>query len=422
MQNSELVLKPAQKSVLAALAERRSVIARLPTGYGKSLCFWYPALFWQWKVVVISPLRSLLEEQASTCRKLGLRILSYPQQDTKCNGHKSLEDDSWDIAFLSPEKLVIVLSQSPSGLRAYADLIVLDEAHCLEDWQTFRGGYRDLWGYLANPAELGVPILMLSASIRRTDALAWAAELKINAKVVEEKLGRGNIFLSLLPLEGLGQKWIALLGAVKNLPVGEKAIVYCASREESEQTASFLTAAGMLAAYFHGGMDSELRQSRDENFRNGSFSILCATSAYGMGVNCPGVRRVIHFSVPYDLSAYWQEVGRAGRDGMPSYAVAFWGRSELMRAQSMLKKQRERYLALWNAWVNGGCIRGRVAEYLQIEYENCSNCSYCRDLSSLPNWLRDILHTKNAAPWWLQKFAEPQHWLELSAEQWRETS
>jgi ATP-dependent DNA helicase RecQ len=319
------------------------------------------------------------------------------------------------IAFLSPERLLLwqqsgFFDELVSRGRD-ADLYVLDEMHCLDEWRSFRIGYKNLAESLRRELLRGSVLLGLSASLALKEAETWMGELVGEEffSIVNAGLGRENLNLCVLPLETEKERWLHLLSALRSLRSPETALVYCQSRNEADETARWLRSAGLEAIAYHAGLPAAERAERSRSFRAGRLRVVCATSAFGMGVDYPHVSRVIHFSMPRDLSSYWQEVGRAGRNGKNATAIAFWRRSEIVRARQMPLLEREAFFALWTAWAEGGCRKLAVAKHLGLEEKACGECDRCRDSGS---WLYDP-----GSAWWTEKSANLKHWVNCRREE-----
>ncbi len=400
-------LRPLQREVLQSLAERRSVFAGLPTGYGKSLCYWIPAEAWGWKVWVISPLVSLIEDQALAAEALGINAIAWGGS-LSIHRRRQLEQKmmggEWQICLLAPERLLSWVASgflsllSNAGLDA--DLIVLDEMHCLEEWRAFRSGYRDLFAPLRHATARGAVLLGLSASLAARESRAWTEELGGEHAFVGAGLGRDNLSLSVVPLEEEAERWLYLLEFLRDIPAPESALVYCSSRQEADEVARWLKSAGLAAVAYHAGLPLEERKERSRAFRAGRLRVVCATSAFGMGIDYPHVSRVIHFSMPHNLESYWQEVGRAGRAGQDAKGLTLWRRSEISRARLLRGSALDRYAELWRAWASGKCRKRVVADQLGMESEDCGRCDRC--LSSVPI---------SAQAWWVQDEASLMDWV-----------
>jgi superfamily II DNA helicase RecQ len=217
-----------------------------------------------------------------------------------------------------------------------------------------------------------------------------------------------------IPLEEERNRWLLLAASLRDLGAGESCLIYCSSHRECDQVTAWLRCIGVDAVAYHAGLPREERRTRSLAFRNGLLRVVCATSAFGMGIDYPSVRRVIHFSLPYDLESYWQEVGRAGRDDEPSFALAFWRRSELARVRRLDAEQSQRYFQLWQAWIDGECRVRSVASQLGFVEKDCGKCDRClqKTGSSFPVCLEGWRDFLRGDVWWLRATAEPKAWLE----------
>ena len=410
---SGLSLRPLQEQALRELSQGRSVFAGLPTGYGKSACYWIPAGGWGWRVWVISPLVSLIEDQALACEAAGVRALPL-QGGRRAGDHarqrRKLEDGSWQVCFLSPERLERWGStgylRKLRTLGLEPDLLVLDEMHCLEEWRAFRPAYAELYAKVKTWLRPETLLLGLSASMAASDSRAWMEELCGSYVHVGTGLGRDNLSLSVVPLEREEDRWLLLLSALRGLEAPASALVYCGTRRETDEVARWLSSCGLPACAYHAGRPAAERSARTEAFRAGRLRIVCATTAFGMGIDYPHVSRVIHFSMPHDLESYWQEVGRAGRSGAEAHAVAFWRRSEAARFRAVTEPgARSRLLALWLAWLRGGCRKAAVAARLGAGADDCGRCDRCTGNAG------DLIGEWRPTAWWAEPEALAEKWL-----------
>jgi ATP-dependent DNA helicase RecQ len=413
-------LKPLQSEILSALAQGESVFGALPTGYGKTLCYWLPARAWGWRVWVISPLVSLITDQALACRSVGLRAMAWTGSPTRAERlarEAEMEKGDWEICYLSPERFLHWVRhgyfQALDQMGLGPDLLVLDELHCLEEWRGFRSAYSEIVEPIRRLHRQGMPVLGLSATLARGEATAWMQELCSSFRTVISPLGRENLHLRVLPLEDGRFRWLLLVAMLRDLRSPDSAIVYCAYRDECETLARWLRSAGLAAVAYHAGIPAGQRHDLSRAFREGRLRVVCATSAFGMGIDYPNVHRVIHFSLPSDLAAYWQEAGRAGRNGAPAYAITFWRRSEIARAAAMDTEARSKFFALWRGLMRPDCRKRVIAEALGIGEADCGTCDRCQPRlgPSFPAWLRDWNQWQEKSAWWLQSAAEPRLWL-----------
>lgn len=412
--------KPKQREVLAALAAGKNVCASLPTGYGKSLCFAVPAAAWRWRVWVLSPLVALMEDQAASLREMGISALAIhsalPEKEAREREGAFFRGEAQLVLF-SPERLVLWerrgLLRQLAAAGELPELVALDEFHCFEEWRRFRPDFAEAVAVLRRLVGDGPQLLGLSATIARSDASAWMAEICASHEYVEGSLLRPELRSLVVPVPEEPLRWLFLLGALRGLKAPAAALVYCATREECDQVTEWLRNSGWPATAFHAGIPAPLRRERARAFRAGHLRVICATTAFGMGIDYPHVDRVVHFSLPSGLEAYWQEAGRAGRAGAQALAIAFWRRSEVARASYMTAEERERYWALWDAWAGGECRQKAVATRLQMVAErDCGSCDRCMQKNKIwPDTLIEWKELCEKSPWWLRESARPRAWM-----------
>lgn len=410
-----LSLREKQKEILGHLVSRKHVFGSLPTGYGKSACFWLPAKAWGWRVLVVSPLISLMEDQEISLRRLGIDPLvlhSNLSPGKRSSRECRLRFGSWSICIVSPE--FFSHEWETGAYRSIGfDLLVIDEMHCLEEWKNFRMSYTELFSPVRRAVARGASVLGLSASMPRMQSDIWMQEFVSHHQYVNGGLGRENLSLFVLPLEEANLRYILLLELLKNSGKEDTTLVYCHTREDADALAMWLHSVGIApVAAYHAGMPAYIRRDRSRAFREGIFRVICATSAFGMGVDYAKVRRVVHFSMPYSLESYWQEVGRAGRDGESAIAVAFWKRSDIAIANTMSIEAKEKFFDLWKLWGAGVCRKGAVALQLGWKVQPCGRCDRCLHdrkegwVGGMHTW--SDLWKKNI--WWLQDKIVLEQW------------
>lgn len=378
--------RPLQAEIIQAVYDKRDVLVLMPTGGGKSLCFQVPALTLEGTALVVSPLIALMKDQVQGLRANGVSSAYYNSSLDAREAHK-LEDDllagNIRILYVSPEKLV---SQSflPLLKRLNISLIAVDEAHCISAWgHDFRPEYTQL-RFLRR--QFGnVPLLAFTATadkLTRKDILSQL-ELRDPALFIAS-FDRPNISLHVRP----GQKRIdQILEFAKKRP-GQSGIIYCLSRKSCEMLAEKLNAKGVRAAYYHAELPPNLRSKVQDDFINDRIPVICATIAFGMGIDKSNVRYVLHYNLPRNLEGYYQEVGRAGRDGLPSEALLFFSYADVQAYRQMIEEgessdeQKELKLAKLNRMYQFAeapvCRRRTVLNYFGENYEqNCGNCDVC---------------------------------------------
>lgn len=315
------VFRIGQKKIIEDLLRGVSVVAMLPTGGGKSVCYQVPGYMMHGTVLIVSPLLSLMEDQVNQLRLIGeKRVIAFNSFRTMEEKREAIRNLSfYKFIFASPEML-----QARSFLYALKQmniaLFVVDEAHCISQWgYDFRPDYKKLDHVIQ---ELGNPaVLALTATATREVLEDIAHSLQLTtASFHLYSVDRPNIALQVEHVETLDDKKERVLLYASQLQ--GPGIIYCSSRSWAEALAQALRASGTEGvAYYHGGMEQEERMLIQQQFMKGQLSIIVCTSAFGMGINKPDVRYIIHFHYPSNLESYLQEIGRAGRDGGESIAI-----------------------------------------------------------------------------------------------------
>ena len=306
----------------------------MPTGGGKSLCYQIPALCRHGTAVVISPLIALMDDQVAALRQVGVAAAALhselePEEHRRVG--RELDAGMLDLLYVSPERLL-----SPGTLerlqRQEIALVAIDEAHCVSQWgHEFRPEYRDL-GRLAQLFP-GVPRMALTATAdaRTRDDILTALDMPA-AAVFTASFHRPNLHLAAEAKSGETQQLLALL---KRHP-GEAGIVYCGSRNKTERMAESLNSKGIQAVAFHAGLDPDTKRQAARRFRSGESVVVVATIAFGMGIDRPDVRFVAHLDMPDSPEAYYQQIGRAGRDGEAAETLLLYGGEDIARARYWL--------------------------------------------------------------------------------------
>lgn len=375
-----------QAEVVAEMLAGRDALAVLPTGGGKSVCYQLPALLRPGAGLVVSPLVALMADQVAAMQQLGLRAARLDagvQGADRTRIFRALEAGELDLLYVSPEGL---MAGALDRLReARLALIAIDEAHCVSQWgHDFRPEYRQL-GRLADLFP-GTPRLAVTATADARTLADIRVQLRMSqAAEFVASFARPELALSAERKERSGHARAVELAAERR---GRSGVIYAGTRKATEEIASALQARGVPALAYHAGLDKEVRNERLHRFLQADECVMCATIAFGMGVDKPDVRFVIHADPPESVEAYWQEVGRAGRDGDPAEAVTLYAASDLAKslnriqvgeADDAIKAVRTRKARQFFAMLDGAACRpAAVRRYFgEAEADPCGVCDIC---------------------------------------------
>jgi ATP-dependent DNA helicase RecQ len=399
--------REGQERVIDALLRGKNVLTVMPTGSGKSLCFQVPALVMGGLTVVVSPLLALMQDQVSALRLAGVAadaISSAQDRDENVAAWRRAAAGETRLLYLTPERL---MTEKMLAALAKLDvrLIAIDEAHCVSQWgPAFRPEYQAL--SRLDALFPGVPIAALTATADEVTRADIAAQLFDN-RVETFVLGfdRPNIKLSVEPKREWKRQ---MLDFVKRHP-GQSGIVYCLSRKRTEEAAEALTQAGVNALAYHAGMDKEQREANQNAFMTEPALVMCATIAFGMGIDKPDVRFVLHADLPGSPEAYYQEFGRAGRDGAKANAHMLFGLADIRMRRMFIdeedagedrkRREHQRLNALLGYCEAPSCRRQVLLGYFGERAKPCGNCDMCLDPAALVDGTADarkILETVRA--------------------------
>ncbi|TVZ21883.1 ATP-dependent DNA helicase RecQ [Dokdonia sp. Hel_I_63] len=372
--------RPNQQEIIESVCRGDDALVIMPTGGGKSMCFQLPALALDGVALVISPLIALMKDQVDALRANGIKAAYYnstqPLEETQ-QVLADLQSGAIDLIYVAPESLQVL----DGALNAATiSLIAIDEAHCISSWgHDFRPAYTQL-GYLKRRFPQ-VPLIALTATADRSTQDDIADQLGIsNAKKYVSSFDRPNLYLDVRP----GQKRNdQILDFLEEHP-GESGIIYCLSRKSTESLAAKLQANGYKAAAYHAGMHAEQRSKVQEDFINDTTPIICATIAFGMGIDKSNVRWVIHYNMPKNLEGYYQEIGRAGRDGLPAHTLLFYSYADTLQLRQFIDgaKNADYQMAKLDRMQQYAealsCRRKVLINYFgEFLSEDCGNCDIC---------------------------------------------
>ncbi|MDA0769970.1 MAG: DNA helicase RecQ [Chloroflexi bacterium] len=331
--------RPLQEEVIASVLDGKDTLVLMPTGGGKSMCYQLPALKLGGLTLVISPLIALMKDQVDALKSNGiaaeyinstLSVVEIRRVQTQA------QEGKLKILYIAPERLAQdAFRKFLKGLEV--SLIAIDEAHCISEWgHDFRPDYRNLKSLRQEFSNVPVIALTATATQKVREDIVTQLALK-NPKVFLASFNRANLTYRVMPKRNSYEALLAALAKIK----GESVIVYCFSRKDTEELAADLRDDGYDAAAYHAGLNNDLRQKTQERFIRDEVPIIAATIAFGMGIDKPDVRLVAHYDLPKSLEGYYQETGRAGRDGLPSECVLFYSYADKMKQDFFINQVRD---------------------------------------------------------------------------------
>ena len=377
--------RPLQEEIIHDALAGKDVFAVLPTGGGKSLCFQLPALMRPGLTVVVSPLIALMKDQVDALQAAGVPATflnsSLATEESRAR-LRGLHNGEFRLLYVAPERLL--LSGFLDDLkRWYVTAFAIDEAHCISEWgHDFRPEYRQIASLRGRFPD--VPMMALTATATERVRADIAGQLHLRGSACyTASFNRPNLTYRISAKSGAYEQIMDFINARK----GESGIIYCQARKTAESLASKLNADGVRAAAYHAGMETDDRSRSQEAFLRDEVRVVCATIAFGMGINKPNVRFVIHYDLPKNIEGYYQETGRAGRDGLPSECLLLFSPGDRVKYSRFIDemtnpKEREIARAQLEQIVHyaecASCRRAFLLNYFGEQYEgDCAACDNC---------------------------------------------
>lgn len=378
--------RPQQQEIIEQILSGADALVLMPTGGGKSLCFQIPALMLDGTAIVISPLISLMKDQVDALRSNGIAAAFY-------NSSQNFEQQQYileachrgeiKLLYISPEKLlsdveIITKACKPS-------LFAIDEAHCVSAWgHDFRPEYTQL-GFLRDRFPQ-IPFMALTATADKLTRRDIIKQLKLkNPQTFLSSFDRKNLSLEVKIGVKPKEKIKEIIDFIEDRD-GQSGIIYCLSRKKCEETFEALKNEGINAMFYHAGMSSEARSSVQERFINDDLQVICATIAFGMGIDKSNVRWVIHYNLPKNIEGYYQEIGRSGRDGLPSETILYYNYADLQILNkfasegAMAEVNLEKLKRIQQYAEADSCRRKILLNYFSENPEkDCGNCDVCKN-------------------------------------------
>ncbi len=376
-----------QREIIENVLSRKDTIVLMPTGGGKSMCYQLPACMMEGLTIVISPLISLMKDQVEALKTNGiaaefLNSSLSAEQDLLIN--QRLNQNKIKLLYVSPERLFS--SKMIDQLVSYkVCLIAIDEAHCISGWgHDFRPEYAQL--KVLKEKYPTIPVIALTATADRAVREDITEVLGLdNAGFYISSFDRPNLSLTVLPAL---QRFKKIVEIINRYP-DQSGIIYCSSRKQTENLAEKLNEAGYHTGCYHGGLDAMVRNKVQEEFINGQTKIICATLAFGMGIDKSDVRFVLHYNLPKNLEGYYQEIGRAGRDGLPAETVLFYGYGDVATQMYFIdqitdlhyRKIQEDKLRRMQEYAESQICRRKVllSYFSEFAENDCGNCDVCQN-------------------------------------------
>ena len=377
---------PLQEEIVRHVLGKDHCLVLMPTGGGKSLCYQLPALSLEGLTLVVSPLIALMKDQVDALRANGIPAAFVNSSMTASeigSIHTAALMGRIKILYIAPERLAV------PGFVSFLDsasvsLIAIDEAHCISEWgHDFRPDYRNLKALRARFPDVPCIALTATATERVREDIVTQLDIQ-DGKTFLSSFNRHNLSYSVLPKSDHFSELLKLLKRHK----GESAIIYCFSRKGTEELVADLGEEGFDALPYHAGLDPATRRTNQERFIRDETPIIVATIAFGMGIDKPNVRLIVHYDMPKSVEGYYQETGRAGRDGLPSDCVLFYSpgdryRQEYWIGQMEDKEEQDRARRKLDGMVEysemTGCRRAYLLRYFgeELEDSNCGGCDFC---------------------------------------------
>ena len=379
--------RPMQQEIVEHVLDKKDALVIMPTGGGKSLCYQVPALATDGLAIVVSPLIALMEDQVSSLVQNGVSaaaLNSSLSQDEQMQVYHDIQTGKLKLLYVSPERI--------NNERFYdfmkrinVSFFAIDEAHCVSIWgNDFRSDYVELKKLKEHFPD--IPLIALTATADEATRADIKAQLNISdSKLFISSFERTNIFLKSMPAKDRIKYIVRFIHNQQ----GGAGIVYCLSRKSTESIAGKLQKEGIKAGFYHAGMSNSDRSQIQRNFQNDQIQVICATIAFGMGIDKPNIRFVVHYNMPKNIESYYQEIGRAGRDGIESATILFSNYNDYLQLQRFIDEseanstfkqvQTAKLSRMWEYSSSFECRTNFILNYFgEYRQEPCGRCDNCK--------------------------------------------
>ena len=378
--------RPNQLEIIENAMSGNDSLVLMPTGGGKSICYQIPALALPGTTIVVSPLISLMKDQVETLKANGIEAAALNSDNTADRDtiiRRKCIDGDMKLLYVSPEKLLTEIPYLLSHI--HISLFAIDEAHCISQWgHDFRPEYAQL-GQLRERFP-SVPIMALTATADRITRHDIITQLKLrNCPEYISSFDRPNLNLSVKRGFRDKEKMAFILNFIKARPF-DAGIIYCLSRKTTEKVATSLRTKGINALPYHAGLSNQERSETQEKFKNDEVQVVCATIAFGMGIDKSNIRWVIHFNMPKSIESFYQEIGRAGRDGAPADTVLFYSIADIIQLTEFAKSSGQQEVNMdklkrMREYAESSVCRRRILlnYFNEQTAHDCGNCDVCQN-------------------------------------------